>query len=126
MHIDKQTHGHLHLYIEAPSELKNKKIIILSVRRERPGANVLADGENDADAFLAQGEMEMKKGSDEKKMLYYLDKAVELNDYDETAYVARSKCYHNLGKNKEAIEDAEMAVERTSWSGESSVFNIVE
>ena len=33
----------------------------------------------------------MKKGSDAKKALFYLDKAVELNDYDETAFVARSR-----------------------------------
>ena len=33
----------------------------------------------------------MKKGSDEKKSLYYLDQAVEMNDYDETAFVARSR-----------------------------------
>jgi hypothetical protein len=38
-----------------------------------------------------QGELEMKKGSDGKKSLFYLDKAVELNDYDETAFVARSR-----------------------------------
>ena len=61
------------------------------LRRERPGASVLTEGECDAEAFLAQGELEMKKGSDGKKCLHYLDKAVELNDYDETAYVARSK-----------------------------------
>ena len=60
-------------------------------RRERPGATVMNDGECDAEAFLAQGELEMKKGSDGKKCLHYLDKAVELNDYDEAAYVARSK-----------------------------------
>lgn len=38
-----------------------------------------------------QGEMEMKRGSDGRKSLYYLDKAVEFNDYDETALVARSR-----------------------------------
>jgi hypothetical protein len=37
------------------------------------------------------GRMEMKKGCDVKKALFYLDKAVELNDYDETAFVARSQ-----------------------------------
>ena len=55
----------------------------LSSRRERPGAAVLRDGESDADAFLAQGELEMKKGSDGRRCLFYLDKAVQLNDYDE-------------------------------------------
>ena len=49
------------------------------------------EGESDAEAFLAQGEMEMKKGSDGRKCLFYLDKAVEQNDYDESAYIARSK-----------------------------------
>ena len=39
----------------------------------------------------AQGEMEMKRSSDEKKSLYYLNQAVEMNDYDETALVARSR-----------------------------------
>ena len=52
-------------------------------RRERPGAALLREGESDADAFLAQGELEMKKGSDGRRCLFYLDKAVELNDYDE-------------------------------------------
>ena len=33
----------------------------------------------------------MKKGSDGKKCLFYLDKAVEFNDYDEAAFVARSR-----------------------------------
>ena len=35
--------------------------------------------------------MEMARGSDGKKSLFYFDKAVELNDYDETAFVARSR-----------------------------------
>ena len=38
-----------------------------------------------------QAEMELKKGQDNKKALFYFDKAVELNDYDETALVARSR-----------------------------------
>ena len=82
----------------------------VSRRRERPGAALLREGESDADAFLAQGELEMKKGSDGRRCLFYLDKAVELNDYDEEvkstliiiivclnlnciskAYIARSK-----------------------------------
>ena len=54
-----------------------------SRRRERPGAALLREGKPDADAFLAQGELEMKKGSDGRRCLFYLDKAVELNDYDE-------------------------------------------
>ena len=33
----------------------------------------------------------MKKGSDPRRSLYYLDQAVDLNDYDETAFVARSR-----------------------------------
>ena len=33
----------------------------------------------------------MKKGSDGRKCLHYLDRAVELNDYDEAALVARSR-----------------------------------
>ena len=40
---------------------------------------------------LLQAEMELKKGQDNKKALFYFDKAVELNDYDETALVARSR-----------------------------------
>ena len=61
--------------VKADVKAKNK--------RERPGAAVLREGESDADAFLAQGELEMKKGSDGRRCLFYLDKAVELNDYDE-------------------------------------------
>ena len=38
-----------------------------------------------------KGEIEMKRGADGKKSLFYFDKAVELNDYDETALVARSR-----------------------------------
>ena len=38
-----------------------------------------------------KGELEMKRGSDGRKSLYYLDKAVEFNDYDDTALVARSR-----------------------------------
>ena len=40
---------------------------------------------------VTKGELEMKGGSDGRKSLYYLDKAVEFNDYDETALVARSR-----------------------------------
>ena len=40
---------------------------------------------------MVQGELEMKKGSDGRKCLHYLDRAVELNDYDEAALVARSR-----------------------------------
>ena len=46
---------------------------------------------------MVQGELEMKKGSDGRKCLHYLDRAVELNDYDEAALVARSRsagCSH--------------------------------
>ena len=42
--------------------------------------------------IVIEGEMERKRGSDAKKSLFYFDKAVELNDYDETALVARSRC----------------------------------
>ena len=66
---------------------------------------------NNPEAFLAQvtlvgkvkcfvtkivikGEVERKRGSDAKKSLFYFDKAVELNDCDETALVARSRCPH--------------------------------
>ena len=41
--------------------------------------------------ILCKAEQEMKRGSDGKKCLFYLDKAVELNDYDEMAFVARSR-----------------------------------
>ena len=34
-----------------------------------------------------------------------LSRAVEMNDYDDTALVARSRCNHVLGKNEEAIND---------------------
>ena len=30
-----------------------------------------------------------------------------MNDYDEEALVARSRCNHTLGRNEEAIEDGE-------------------
>ena len=70
--------------------------------------------------------MEMKRGSDGRKSLFYLDKAVELNDYDETALIARSRleddllcqvspccvgrCYHSQGQTAQSIADAEEAV----------------
>ena len=82
-------------------------------------AAVLTDGDTaDSDAFIAQGELEMKKGSDGKKSLYFFDRwwwpsmvarAVEMNDYDEEALVARSRCNHILGRNIEAIEDGEQS-----------------
>ena len=40
---------------------------------------------------LLKGEMEMKRGCDSKRTLYYLTKAVQLNDYDESALVVRSR-----------------------------------
>ena len=40
---------------------------------------------------MYQGELEMKKGFDGRKSLFYLNKAVSLNDYDETAFIARSR-----------------------------------
>ena len=70
--------------------------------------------------------MEMKRGSDGRKSLFYLDKAVELNDYDETALIARSRleddllcqvsscfirrCYHSQGQTAQSIADAGEAV----------------
>ena len=78
-----------------------------------------------------QAEMELKKGQDNKKALFYFDKAVELNGYDETALVARSRqensfklyifflsprCHHSLGRNADAICDARAAVERNNES----------
>ena len=89
-------------------------------KRERRVAAVLTDGDTaDSDAFIAQGELEMKKGSDGKKSLYFFDRlrlppskvarAVEMNDYDEEALVARSRCNHILGRNIEAIEDGEQS-----------------
>ena len=38
-----------------------------------------------------KGEMELKRGCDGKRTLYYLTKAVQLNDYDESALVVRSR-----------------------------------
>ena len=35
-------------------------------------------------------------------------RAVEMNDYDEEALVARSRCNHTLGRNEAAIEDGEL------------------
>ena len=35
--------------------------------------------------------MELKRGCDSKRTLYYLTKAVQLNDYDESALVVRSR-----------------------------------
>ena len=85
---------------------KNQTHFLLLInRREKCVAAAVTDGDN-ADAYLAQvsgkvkgvtkikvaqGEMEMKRGSDGRKSLYYLDKAVIFNDYDETALVARSR-----------------------------------
>ena len=70
--------------------------------------------------------MELKRGCDSKRTLYYLTKAVQLNDYDESALVVRSRqqfsicqtlmsldtfirCYFTLGRNDEAVLDAEEA-----------------
>ena len=65
-------------------------IFLLFNRREKCVAAAVTDGDN-ADAYLAhvsgkvtgvtmikvtQGEMEMKRGSDGRKSLYYLDKAL--------------------------------------------------
>ena len=38
-----------------------------------------------------QGEIELRKGSNPVKALFYLNKAVELNEHDESALVARSR-----------------------------------
>ena len=63
----------------------------------------------------------MKRGCDSKRTLHYLTKAVQLNDYDESALVVRSRlailmilkapdifirCYFTLGRNDEAVHDA--------------------
>ena len=70
--------------------------LLLFNRREKCVAAAVTDGDN-VDAYLAQvsgkvigvtmikvnkGELEMKRGSDGRKSLYYLDEAVEFNDYD--------------------------------------------
>ena len=33
-----------------------------------------------------------------------------MNDYDEEALVARSRCNHTLGRNEEAIEDGKFII----------------
>ena len=59
------------------------------------------------------------KGSTNKTLNRYLIientetmkiRAVEMNDYDEEALVARSRCNHTLGRNEAAIEDGELQV----------------
>ena len=40
--------------------------------------------------------------------LFYLDKAVEASDDDETALIARGKCYFLLGNYEQAIMDARL------------------
>ena len=47
----------------------------------------------------------MRKGSTMGNALFYLDKAVEASD-DETALIARGRCYFLLGNYEEAILDA--------------------
>jgi len=54
--------------------------------------------------------MELKQGCDSTRTLFYLSKAVEMNNYDESALVIRSKCYFILGRNDEAVKDALDAV----------------
>ena len=80
-------------------------------KRERTVASNVEEGDT-ADAFLAQvssvsrfetaflqGETELKRGR-AVGSLAYLNKAVELNDYDESALVARSRCHHQLGRQE--------------------------
>ncbi|CAH1176090.1 unnamed protein product [Phaedon cochleariae] len=60
--------------------------------------------------FLALGNYEMCRG-DLRNAIVFISKALELNPTEKNALVARSKCYILLGQPKNALQDAELALQ---------------
>ena len=52
----------------------------------------------------------MRKGSSMGNALFYLDKAVDASDDDETALIARARCYFILGNYDQATLDSRLAL----------------
>nr|XP_023019078.1 tetratricopeptide repeat protein 25 [Leptinotarsa decemlineata] len=60
--------------------------------------------------YLALGNYEMGRG-DFQIAVDFISKALELNPTEKSALVARSKCYILLGQPKNALQDAELALQ---------------
>uniref|UniRef100_A0A8D8ESV1 Outer dynein arm-docking complex subunit 4 n=2 Tax=Culex pipiens TaxID=7175 RepID=A0A8D8ESV1_CULPI len=88
-----------------------KQNLLNKRRQERHEALQLpgTDTEADPGAILTLGMREIKNGNLDNAV-HFISKALEMNTNDQSALVARSKCYLQLGEPAKALQDAETAL----------------
>ncbi|XP_053670026.1 outer dynein arm-docking complex subunit 4 [Anopheles nili] len=84
-----------------------KQNLINKRRQERNEA--LQTEEAEPGAILALGMREIKNGNLDNAVLF-ISKALEMNNNDQNALVARSRCFLQLGEPGKALQDAETAL----------------
>ncbi|XP_055601150.1 outer dynein arm-docking complex subunit 4 isoform X2 [Uranotaenia lowii] len=82
---------------------------LMNKRRQEQNQQTAIPEEADPSAILALGMREIKNRNLENAV-YFLSKALEMNNNDQSALVARSKCYLQLGEPAKALQDAETAL----------------
>ncbi|XP_065089467.1 outer dynein arm-docking complex subunit 4 [Ochlerotatus camptorhynchus] len=85
-----------------------KQNLINKRRQERNEALQIPE-EADPGAILALGMREIKNRNLDNAV-HFISKALEMNTNDQSALVARSKCYLQLGEPAKALQDAETAL----------------
>ncbi|XP_055534953.1 outer dynein arm-docking complex subunit 4 [Wyeomyia smithii] len=85
-----------------------KQNLLNKRRQERTDALQLPE-QADPGAILALGMREIKNRNLDNAV-HFLSKALEMNNNDQSALVARSKCYLQLGEPAKALQDAETAL----------------
>ncbi|XP_053684216.1 outer dynein arm-docking complex subunit 4 [Sabethes cyaneus] len=85
-----------------------KQNLLNKRRQERHDALQLPE-QADPGAILALGMREIKNRNLDNAV-HFLSKALEMNNNDQSALVARSKCYLQLGEPAKALQDAETAL----------------
>ncbi|XP_021706817.1 tetratricopeptide repeat protein 25 isoform X1 [Aedes aegypti] len=82
---------------------------LLNKRRQERHEQLQLPEEADPGAILALGMREIKNRNLDNAV-HFISKALEMNTNDQSALVARSKCYLQLGEPAKALQDAETAL----------------
>ncbi|XP_062555354.1 outer dynein arm-docking complex subunit 4 isoform X2 [Armigeres subalbatus] len=82
---------------------------LINKRRQERHEQLQLPEEADPGAILALGMREIKNRNLDNAV-HFISKALEMNTNDQSALVARSKCYLQLGEPAKALQDAETAL----------------